>query len=166
MRKMYILLIVVILASCTTTKRFTLAPEYFEDNEVKIEYRIGKAVYFIKIYNKTESEIIVDSSGVSIISIKDEARAINPLGSTNRIPPKSYIIMHSSQNPLFESDINKPFETSGLTTSSAEIKLDDFIGQSLRLFIPIVIEDKIVPYNIKLKIDGVYDNGTGLLNIF
>ena len=154
-----------IVLSCSTLPVLAkTSPEIFEDNNVKIEYIIGVNVYYIVIENKSTAEIYIDSTRASVISIKEESRSLNLQALDNHIPPNSKVVYASNQSAFFDKDVYEEFmtpvvsnkmpgpkEQQGSLINSKSI-VTSMIGQSIRLYIPIIIygEEKI--YDIIVKI--------------
>jgi hypothetical protein len=108
--------------------------------------------------------MVVDIINASIISIQDEARTLALYSNSNIIPPKSYIILGSSQKTIFHTDIDNPFRQKASFFSDEmkpekPFKLSYFIGGKFRLYIPIIYNDSKINYDIELSIVGILHEG-------
>ncbi|MCL2804749.1 MAG: hypothetical protein FWD26_02305 [Treponema sp.] len=133
-----LLVFVICFVSCQTPlpELARVNPNSFEDNDLKIEYAIGKNVHYISITNKTSSEIYLTDKS-SIISINGQAKSLNfPVGSNNSfaknllnvvggtnvrntpvdtwfIPPRSKIVLETNQETFFDQNIYSDFIKDG-----------------------------------------------------
>lgn len=150
--------------------RLILDPEAFDNQLVRIEYRIGYGhtegwICSLKITNKTDAEMFIDFNRCSLVSFDGETRFIQPKRDDDHIPPHSYLIVESDNPVFFSTNIDAPFETSPRPTdpfasgpprrpSEKEI-LQMAIGHKVRLFLPVTVNAAETIYDLVLSITGV-----------
>ncbi|HET6487841.1 MAG TPA: hypothetical protein VFH83_15545 [Spirochaetia bacterium] len=147
--------------------RFDVSPPVYQDDSVRIGYRIGSQVYYIQIENRTDSEMTLDLNRCSIVSVTGETRSLRVSAGDTHIPPRSRITLRSTQAALFGTDIDAMFTMPRLKLDgppTEEAYLKRFVGSKIRLVIPITtayLGTEHV-YDIQLSLDGVEHQGLPL----
>lgn len=163
MRRLQLLIVPLILfISCTTSTPplFETDPALYEAEDIKIEYRLGMNVHFIKISNYSDDELFIDYDRMSIVSVRGETRTIDPAPFDSHIPPRSAVVIFGNQETIFNFDIDYPFEDHGYSSDYGMTErsyLKQFIGQSVRLFIPIIRNGEETIHEVYIDLTGLYD---------
>lgn len=160
LRIFFVIAIIVFLSGCETVPTLLqLNPSTYEDETIKIEYKIGVYVYFIRITNKTNNEIFINKQRASIISYRGETHNLNLSAKDSHIPPKSHIVLSSSTQTFFNTDFNSLFEKKhgyeSVDYIPEEKYLKHFVNKSIRLFLPLQIKGNEKIYDIKLQVKGI-----------
>jgi hypothetical protein len=154
------------LQSCRSfPAKLIVEPGYYEDESIRIDYRIGLNVYFIEILNKTETEIVVDPIRSSIISIANQTRSLNLKQEDSHIPPKAALIIRPNQSTIFGTDIDSVFKPPAVQFSefsplTEKEYLKQYVGSNIRIYMPLAIGGKERVYDIILSIKNVTQEGT------
>ena len=154
----------VVLGCQALPARFDVTPAEYQDDNVRIEYRIGSKVYYIQVENRTDSEMILDLNRCSIVSVTGETRSLRLSAEDSHIPPRSRITLRSSQDALFSTDLDAMFAMPKMRLDSPateEAYLKRFVGSRIRLVLPITsayLGTEHV-YDIQLSLDGVEHRG-------
>lgn len=155
------LIVALVFSACSSLPPLLeLNPNIYEDSEIRIEYRIGTLVHYIKITNKTDKEVFLHPGRSSIISSLDQTRNLNLAADDNHIPPLSSLVLTSGVLTFAGIDIDAPFRRGGRWENRRayfdEIAyLRQSAGQSIRLFLPLTIGAREEIYDIRLVVDGV-----------
>jgi len=161
--------VVLLLGACTTLpKMVKMTPEHYEDDFVIIRYAIGVNVHSFEIENKTDYEIVIDTTRCSIISTTGQTRNLNLIGLDNHIPPHSSLVLSANQATFFFNDIYDGFDLKAGGNPAITVKDKDYYdyydeesiinswkGKSIRLFIPVLVNSTTRIIDITLVIDGV-----------
>jgi len=153
--------IVLSLVSCNTVPILAkLEPAFYEDEFVRIDYRIGVKIYFITITNKTQAEIGLVPSRTSVVSVDGQTGQIPMILDDAHIPPRATLVISSARETFFNTDINAPFRPQAALRqhvspiSDADL-IKQFMGRSFRIYLPLVINGVEKLYDLILLIVDV-----------
>jgi len=149
--------VLVMVACQSIPSKILLSPNTYSDDKIKIEYSFGTKAYNIRITNLTDNELFIDIQRCSIISITGETKNLLLVPNDSHIPPRANLVLSSTQQVLFSTDIDTQFKSElndGQYLSESEF-IKKFIGQRIRLFIPVSVENEEKIYDLLLTIEGV-----------
>jgi hypothetical protein len=167
-----IALALALLAGCATPQPalLTLEPPVYEDALVRLDYRLGSRVYYLRVTNKTDDEMFVDMGRVSIISTSSETRSVGLSALDSHVPPHSQLTFVGNAPVFFSVDIDSDFEETtplplawewwelGTPVDREVLTIADFfelfVGSSVRLFVPIRVAGEEHLYDVELVITG------------
>lgn len=156
MKKLLPLILVVFFGCSSVPLIYDTNPAKHMGDDINVEFRIGKYVYYIRVENKTSEPVYIDDHSMTITSIYGDARYLFPWKSelpfpneTSVIPPNSTITYETYRSTFFESDIDSKFVKKSLFESIDKDEdityladypekefLSSFIGSTVYLFIP------------------------------
>jgi hypothetical protein len=111
----------------------------FSNEDMEVDYRIGSSIYYLKIRNLTDQEILLEAERLVVVSPENEARSLNAESYTSLIPPGSYAIYKCHQKTFFHSDIDSPFlfrKKKNESLNETPVKLQSLTGSIIKIYIP------------------------------
>lgn len=132
----------------------------FSNGEIEVDYRIGQFVYYLKILNLSDKEILVDPSRMTIVSSEREAKNLRAKSSSLSIPPDSFVIYDCNRATFFKTDIDSPFSIKKERKNpfqSSKSYLESHMGTVIRIYIPYTIDGEEKTANIKLPLPFLKD---------
>lgn len=132
----------------------------FSNGEVEVDYRIGQYVYYLKISNLSDKEILIDPSRLTIVSTEREAKNLGAKSSSLSIPPDSFVIYECDQETFYKTDIDSPFSIKRVRSKAFQTSrssLESHLGSVIRIFIPYIIDGEEKSADIKLPLPFLKD---------
>jgi hypothetical protein len=160
------IIIAMIVAGCQTAPaRMFVAPESIENEQIRIDYRIGVHIYYLAITNKSDSDMTIDYSRCSIISVSGQTRTLAAKPEDSHVAPRSTLVIHSDQLAYFGTDLDDLFKlrSAGITLGADQGEkeyLKQFIGKDIRLFIPVTVSGTEKIYDFSLRAVSITQEGT------
>lgn len=132
----------------------------YSNDEIEVDYRIGYSIYFLKIMNLTDKEIIIDAERISVISPQSEAKNLNIETNDRSIPPHSYVVYEGDQKTFFKTDIDSQFSFQSKKPRTGNDNwrfLDSNIGSVIRIYIPYSVDGLERSADIKIPLPYLKD---------
>jgi hypothetical protein len=159
------LVVAAFLAGCASyPAQLNLDPARFENDAVRVEWAVGINFFELKINNLTDQQIDLDLANSAIVSVDGEARPLVRIIRTDvqMIPPRSYIVLSSSQGAIFGTDIlgrfnsesNDKYPVAFDPSGNDRMFLKSHSGETLRMYLTATVRGKKVVYDIPFRILG------------
>lgn len=117
--------------------------------------------------NKTDEELVIDVLKASIVSITNESHSLDLFSPASIIPSKSTAIYISHNVTIFGSDIDSLFKKTNFNENTSALpKLEDFLGEKIRLYLPVIFENgNTINYDIVLSLESLLHEESKLSNL-
>jgi hypothetical protein len=160
-----VLVVAAFLAGCASyPAQLNLDPSKFENDAIRVEWAVGISFFELKLNNLTDQQIDLDLADSAIVSVDGESRALTRIVRTDAqmIPPRSYVVLSSSQGAIFGTDIlgrfndesNDKYPVSLDSSTNDRLYLKSHSGETLRLYLTATVKGKKVVYDIPFRIVG------------